>query len=79
LSTFERIERIVIELLGLEEGTLTPDTEPKNVEGWDSLANVSVVFGVEEEFGVEFTADQLKGFATVGDFARGVDEALARA
>jgi acyl carrier protein len=73
--TLERIGEIVEELLDLDGMPLTAETRPRDVPGWDSLANVNIVFAVEEEFGVEFEDDQLKRFATLGDFARGVDAA----
>jgi acyl carrier protein len=76
--TLEQIEEIVATMLGLDGFELGPDTRPADVPGWDSLANVNIVFAVEEEFGVEFEADELKGFDTLGAFARGVDEARAR-
>lgn len=77
--TLERLERIVFDLLGLDDQVvLSPDTRPADVPEWDSLANVSIVFAVEEEFGVEFSAEQLKGFETIGAFAAGIHAAEAR-
>lgn len=75
---FDRVETVVLQILGLHGTRLTPDTRPSDVPGWDSLANVNIVFAVEEEFGVEFTEAELKSFGTIGEFAAGVDAALAR-
>lgn len=74
--TLDRIAEIVSDLLDLDGFPLTAQTMPRDVPGWDSLANVNIVFAVEEEFDVEFDEEQLKSFSTVGAFARGVD--LAR-
>jgi acyl carrier protein len=64
-------------LLGDDEISLRPETTAVDVPGWDSLAGVNIVFGIEEEFGIEL-GDGLSGYATVGELARGVDEARAR-
>ena len=75
---FDRLEAIVVQILGLHGTHLEPSTRPTDVPGWDSLANVNIVFAVEEEFGVEFSEAELKSFGTIGEFAAGVDAALAR-
>jgi len=77
-STLEQIEKIVREMLALDGVDLTAETQPGDVPGWDSLANINIVFAVEEAFGIEFSDEQLRSFATIGDFARGVDEAVAQ-
>lgn len=74
-DTLEGIARVVRDLLGDEALALTPDTRPADVDGWDSLANVSIVFGVEEDFGVALGDDALTGFETVGDLALIVERA----
>ena len=74
LTTVERIEQIVRELLGDDDIVLTEDTKPKDIEDWDSLANVTIVFGLEEDFGVRL-GDELLSVETIGDLARLIDSA----
>lgn len=74
-ATLEGIERVVRDLLGDGGVALTADTRPADVEGWDSLAHVSIIFGIEEDFGVALGDDALAGFETVGDLALGVERA----
>jgi acyl carrier protein len=76
--TLERIERVVCGLLGTDDISLTPETRPSDVEGWDSLANINIVFGVEEEFGIQFRDDDLANATTVGELALRVDRLLAQ-
>jgi acyl carrier protein len=45
-------------------------TTAKDVEGWDSLAHVSLIVAVEKAFGVRFTTKEVKALANVGDFIR---------
>jgi acyl carrier protein len=76
-STLEQIKEIISDLLDLDgEIELTPDMGASDVPGWDSLANVSIVFAIEEEFGIELSAQELKALASLGDLARTIDEAV---
>jgi len=49
-------------------GELTDDqirhATSTNVEGWDSVATVTLITLVEEEFGVEIDADDLERFVS---------------
>lgn len=74
-GTINRIEQIVRDLLGEDDLELSADTRPADVAGWDSLANVSIVFGLEEEFGISFGDDVLKGFETIGQLAGLIESA----
>jgi acyl carrier protein len=67
LSTLDRIQEIVRDLVGDDSISLAPDTKPGDVDGWDSLANVSIIFSIEEEFGVQLGEQVMSGVATVGD------------
>ena len=77
-QTLERIEQVVRNLLNDDDISLANDTRPSDVLGWDSLANVNIVFAIEEEFGIRFGDADLAGFDTVGELARRVDSAVAR-
>jgi acyl carrier protein len=48
----DTVARIVRELFGLGHGTLSDQTTPGEIPGWDSLANVNVMFALESELGV---------------------------
>jgi acyl carrier protein len=75
-ATFERITQIAEDLIGDIEITLTPDTRPSEVDGWDSLATVSIIFAIEDEFQIRLADDALAGFETVGDLAVMVDRSV---
>jgi acyl carrier protein len=74
--TLERIEHVVESLLGAHDLALTADTRPADVPGWDSLATVNIIFGVEEEFGIRLADDDLTSFETVGQLGDRVERAL---
>lgn len=55
------------ETLELDEGTLTADTVLADVDEYDSMAKLSLIVMMDDEFGVKLTGDVIKGFETVGD------------
>ncbi|MBR0151757.1 MAG: hypothetical protein IJP89_10395 [Synergistaceae bacterium] len=50
-----------------EEGSLSPAMELKDVEEYDSVAKLSIIVMMEDEFGRKIDSATVKGFATVGD------------
>jgi acyl carrier protein len=78
-TTVDQIEKIVRDLIGDDDIVLSPETRPNDVEGWDSLANVSIIFALEEEFGVAFGDEVLAGFETIGELVVLIDRARGSA
>lgn len=50
---------------GLTAGEL-PLAEPSTVEGWDSVASVTLMAAVEEEFGVSFDIQEAAALMSYG-------------
>lgn len=46
---------------------VTDELAPADVEGWDSLAHVTLVFAIEKRFGIKFTGAEIANAATAGD------------
>lgn len=55
------------DMLELDEGDLTLDRELSDLDEYDSMAKLSLIVLMEDEFGVKLTGDVIKGFETVGD------------
>ena len=55
------------DMLELEEGDLTVDKALDDIDEYDSMAKLSLIVLMEDEFGVKLTGDVIKGFETVGD------------
>ena len=55
------------EMFELDEGGLSADTVLAEVEEYDSMAKLSLIVFMDDEFGVKVTGDMIKGFKTVGD------------
>jgi acyl carrier protein len=55
---------------------LTSDTTAKDIEGWDSLAHVSLIVAAEQRFGVKFRTAELDSLHNVGHFAQLISKKL---
>jgi acyl carrier protein len=66
----ERLETIARNVFGDESLVLHESTKASDVPGWDSLGHINFMFGVESEFGVQFTDDEFVGFENIGDLDR---------
>ena len=70
----ERVKKIVVEHLGVEEDKVTPDASFIDDLGADSLDIVELVMAFEEEFGVEIPDDAAEKITTVKDAIDYIDQ-----
>jgi acyl carrier protein len=72
-STEERVKKIVIELLGVDEDRVVPDARFREDLEADSLDLVELIMAFEEEFGGEITDEDAQTITTVGQAATYID------
>lgn len=63
----ERVKKIVVDHLGVDEGKVTENASFIDDLGADSLDTVELVMAFEEEFGVEIPDDAAEKILTVKD------------
>ena len=73
-DTAERVQKIVVEHLGVEADKVTQDASFIDDLGADSLDIVELVMAFEEEFGVEIPDDAAEKINTVGDANNYIEE-----
>ena len=73
----DRVKKIVVEHLGVEEAKVTPEASFIDDLGADSLDTVELVMAFEEEFGIEIPDDAAESIVTVGDAVKYIDKAQA--
>ena len=66
-DTAERVKKIVVEHLGVEDAKVTENASFIDDLGADSLDTVELVMAFEEEFGVEIPDDAAEKIQTVKD------------
>ena len=63
----DRVKKIIVDQLGVEEETVTPEASFVDDLGADSLDTVELVMALEEEFGIEIPDEDAEKIATVQD------------
>ena len=63
---FKKLCSIIVDVLGVEEGDITPDTTFVDDLGADSLDVAQIIMGIEEEFDVSVDTEVAANVTTVG-------------
>jgi acyl carrier protein len=72
-DTFERIQAILVDLLGADPEQVTMDARFREDLEADSLDLVELIMAIEEEFGGEISDEQAQSITTVGEAVRYID------
>ena len=64
---FEKLKKIIAEVLNVDEEEITMDTTFVDDLGADSLDIFQIIMGLEEEFDVEIANEEAEKIKTVGD------------
>ncbi|WP_019285639.1 acyl carrier protein [Arsenicicoccus bolidensis] len=72
-TTLEQVQEIFRDVLADPDLTLTRETVADQVDGWDSLAHVSLMFSVENAFGIQLSDAEMSGLSDVGALVDVVD------
>jgi acyl carrier protein len=70
MDTFERVKKIIVEQLGVEESKVTMEANFRKDLEADSLDLVELIMAFEEEFGGSISDEEAQKIATVGDAVR---------
>ena len=70
----ERVKKIVVEHLGIEEDKVADGASFIDDLGADSLDTVELVMAFEEEFSIEIPDDAAENIQTVGDACKFIKE-----
>jgi acyl carrier protein len=74
VSTFDRVKKVVVEQLDVNEDEVTQAASFVDDLGADSLDVVELVMGLEEEFDIEIPDEDAEKIATVADAVGYVEE-----
>ena len=73
---FETLQKIIAEVLDVEEDEITMDTRLLEDLGADSLDAVEIIMGIEEEFDIEIPNEEAEKIVSVGDAVEAIKSAL---
>lgn len=66
-TVFERVSKVVVDRLGVDEGEIKLEASFRDDLGADSLDVVELVMELEDEFDMEISDEDAEKIATVGD------------
>ncbi|MBH1942385.1 acyl carrier protein [Mobilitalea sibirica] len=74
---FEKLQKIISEVLNVEQDEITMDTTFVDDLGADSLDLFQIIMGIEEEFDIEIANEEAENIVTVGDAVEQIKNALS--
>lgn len=74
MSTFDRVKKVLVEQLDVDEEAVTPPASIVDDLGADSLDVVEIIMGLEEEFDVEIPDEDAEKITTVQQIISYVEE-----
>ena len=73
---FEKLKKIIVDVLNVDENEITMDTTFIDDLGADSLDVFQIIMGLEEEFDIEIPNEQAEKIVTVGDAVEQIKAAM---
>ncbi len=72
----EKLKTLILRELNLSDFDITEDTLAKDVPGWDSLKNFTIILAVEEEYDIKFLTEEILSVKNVGDLQKLIDSKI---
>lgn len=70
------IRHAVSSALGVDQDGIEADMNELDFDGWDSAANVNILFLIEEELGIEIEVGRLVNVKNIGEMAAEIDKMM---
>ncbi len=67
-SVLIRMQEVIKDILDLDQLELNRELTAQDIDGWDSLAHINIVVGIEREFKCKFSLAEVKKLKCIGDF-----------
>ncbi len=73
---FEKLKKVIAEVLSVDPDEITMDTTFMDDLGADSLDVFQIIMGIEEEFDIEFPAEEAENITTVEEAVELINNAI---
>jgi acyl carrier protein len=70
----DRLNDIFREVFADDSITVNDATTAEDIDAWDSLAHINLMFSLEDEFSVRFSDEEFAGVQNVGEIKRLLEE-----
>ena len=73
----DRLTEVFRTTFGDEALMLEPGMTADDVAGWDSVSHITLIYAIEDEFGMKFSTRDLEGLTCIGDLVAVVERRAA--
>ncbi len=78
MTLHQRLEGVFRSVFNDDDLMLSDETTAADVPGWDSVEHINLMFGLEDEFGVQFVGNELAEFEDIGALKRFLEARSSR-
>lgn len=61
----DRTRAITADIFGVPVEQVSPQSSPDTIETWDSINHLNLVLALEQEFGIQFTPEEIEQLLSV--------------
>jgi len=72
----ERLKKIVLRELDLDNYDFKEETKANMVPGWDSLSHIQIIVAIEKNYKIKFTGIEILKIKNMGELQRLIDSKL---
>jgi len=69
----DKIKTIMAEILDVEVTDIDDGFNPESTDNWDSLRNLHLITGLEEQFGISLTMNEIQDMINFSEIVRVVE------
>lgn len=74
----EQLTEVFRTTFGDESIVLAPEMTADDIEAWDSVSHIALIYSIEDEFGIKLGVRDLENLHNVGDLMRTVERLASR-
>ena len=78
MDTIGKLQDIFREVFDDKDLVITRETSSDDIEGWDSLAQISIIAACEYEYGIKFNLNDVAKVICVGDIVEIIEGKIIR-
>ncbi|MCC6966017.1 MAG: acyl carrier protein [Chlorobi bacterium CHB2] len=67
MELHDRLEEVFRQVFDNDALALRDEMKAADIEGWDSVAHINLMFGIEQAFGIRFKGNELAAMHNIGE------------
>lgn len=67
MDIIQELQEVFMDVLDLEELTISRETTAQDIDEWDSLSHIMLIVAIEKRFKIKFTSREIQSWKNVGE------------